>query len=537
LNLHKAAKVIEYVRSLGVVDFCLCAGARNSPFITLLDENRHYLESTGHLYHFFEERSASFFALGRAQQTQRPVAVITTSGTAATELISAAVEAFYTKTPIIFLTADRPPSYRQTGAPQSIEQIGIFTHYAAPTVDIVDDLNVLEKLEWSHQLPLHLNVCFAEPLLQGEIPKLEEGRWATAKSLRDSDLDLDSHSGSLFELKPEAVAFLSQCKQPLFIVSGLQPNERAFVCNLLKYLKGPWWIESLSGLRGHPDLESGRIKSSERWIQQLMADRVFDGVIRIGSVPTTRVWRDLEERFTLPVLSLTNGSWSGLARSSAVAPLTALSNLCQHFTDKPHGLSDSHQDADLKISAQILWAMKRFPQSQLSLVHHLSQLVGEQPLYLGNSLPVREWDWVAAANLPNAISGNRGANGIDGQLSTFFGWKPQNTHSWALLGDLTTLYDLSAPWVVPQLNGATWTLAIMNNAGGHIFKPMFGREAFLNRHQLNFKGWAEMWNLSYQCLESLDHGLNTPPQILELRPCEIQSQLLREEINGLWTKN
>jgi 2-succinyl-5-enolpyruvyl-6-hydroxy-3-cyclohexene-1-carboxylate synthase len=142
---------------------------------------------------------------------------------------------------------------------------------------------------------------------------------------------------------------------------------------------------------------------------------------------------------------------------------------------------------------------------------------------------------VAEPILPSAISGNRGANGIDGQLSTFFGWMPESHHSWALLGDLTTLYDLSAPWILRQLSiSSSWTLAVMNNGGGHIFKPMFGRDAFINRHPYGFEAWADMWGLTYSCLPSLTAGLSDIPNILELRPSEQQSQTLRTEIENLW---
>lgn len=546
MNLIKAAKIIEFVRSLGVVDFCLCAGARNSPFITLLDDNRTLLETHGQLFSFFEERSASFFALGRAQKTQRPVAVITTSGTAATELISAAVEAFYSQTPLIFITADRPPNYRNTGAPQSIEQIGIFTHYSLPTIDLHDDLSALEGLQWAQKIPLHLNVCFSEPLLQGAFPQLTPN--PVLRRIAPAHATTAEHANS-----PEWQEFFTHCKQPLFILSGLSQSERTLVHQQLKDYSGTWWIESLSGLRGHPDLESGRIKSGERLVQYLLEKKVFDGIIRLGSVPTTRVWRDLEERFLLPVLSLSSGSWSGLARPSKVVSLSELGPVMHYLKARRDPqvlaakttpltssslLSDNPtpwRRLDETLTEKIDAAIAAHPQSELHLVRQLSLWVKEQPLYLGNSLPVREWDWVAQPILPAAITGNRGANGIDGQVSTFLGWLPTGQHSWALLGDLTTLYDLSAPWILQQLPNASFTLVIMNNAGGQIFKPMFGREAFINRHNLSFAGWAQMWGLTYLCLEHLEQPSGTPPQILELRPSEKATHALRAEIEQIWT--
>src|SRR5262249_9638323 len=112
-------------------EWCACAGARNSPlFLELLERG------DLHTFRFFEERSAAFFALGRIQATGRPVAVLTTSGTAAAELFPAVIEAHYTGAPLVAVTADRPRRYRGTGAPQSIEQVDLYGGYAAASWDL-----------------------------------------------------------------------------------------------------------------------------------------------------------------------------------------------------------------------------------------------------------------------------------------------------------------------------------------------------------------------------------------------------------------
>jgi 2-succinyl-5-enolpyruvyl-6-hydroxy-3-cyclohexene-1-carboxylate synthase len=532
MNLTLAARVIEFVRAKGVVDFCLCAGARNSPFITLLDENKSTLEKEGQLLHFFEERSAAFFALGRAQQSQRPVAVITTSGTAATELISAAVEAYYTQTPLIFITADRPPSYRGTGAPQAIEQLGIFSHYSYPTIDLFENTEALKSIQWNHRIPLHLNVCFAEPLIDEPIPTLNVGPtppWRSAASLQ-------AVSGASQSLD----RFFSKCQNPLLILSGLQGAERDYVAQHIARFGGVAWVESLSGLCGHPDVEALRLRSGERYLQSLMSSGQFDGVIRIGAVPTTRLWRDLEDKFRFPVLSLTDAPWTGLARASERAPLGYFSRVTDHYgLNQEARQKRAHlQRKDALLCKEIAALCERHPCSELAMVRQLSTGIGKAPLYLGNSLPVRHWDWLSEPHWHSSIHGNRGANGIDGQISSFLGWLPEEEHSWAVLGDLTAMYDLSAPWIVPKLKNQNFTLVILNNGGGQIFKPMFGREAFLNRHSFEFSGWANMWNLRYASGEKLDQDTFTnPPQILELRPSELETAILRAEIENLWKQN
>ena len=144
-NLAAARAVIERVRGAGVTDFCVCGGSRNAPLIAVV---------SGNIYSFVDERSAAFFALGRIKRDDRPVAVITTSGTAAAELLPAAVEAYYAGAPLVLITADRPARFRGTGAPQSIEQVGMFGVYAATDFD-----------RWNRRTPLHINIEFDEPLI------------------------------------------------------------------------------------------------------------------------------------------------------------------------------------------------------------------------------------------------------------------------------------------------------------------------------------------------------------------------------------
>jgi len=147
-NLERARRLVDEVRKAGVEDFCICAGSRNSPLIAVLGRL-----DAGSLFSFVDERSAAFFALGRIKQGKR-AAVVTTSGTAVAELFPAVIEAHYSAQPLIVITADRPARYRGTGAPQSIEQIGIFGPYAATSID-----------KWSGAAPLHINIEFDEPLI------------------------------------------------------------------------------------------------------------------------------------------------------------------------------------------------------------------------------------------------------------------------------------------------------------------------------------------------------------------------------------
>ena len=145
-NVGRARELIQQARAAGVAEFCVCGGSRNSPLLAVLGA------SDLRTFSFVDERSAAFFALGRIKQHGKPVAVVTTSGTAVAELLPATVEAYYSSLPLMLITADRPARFRGTGAPQAIEQEGIFGPYAAASFD-----------GWDQTAPLHINIEFDEP--------------------------------------------------------------------------------------------------------------------------------------------------------------------------------------------------------------------------------------------------------------------------------------------------------------------------------------------------------------------------------------
>ena len=149
-NVERARSLIARIREAGAGEFCVCAGSRNSPLLFVLGG------SGARLFSFVDERSAAFFAIGRIKLHGQPVAVVTTSGTAVAELLPATVEAYYSGLPLVLITADRPARFRGTGAPQCVEQEGIFSVYASQDAG-----------SWDQRMPLHLNVEFDEPLLDG----------------------------------------------------------------------------------------------------------------------------------------------------------------------------------------------------------------------------------------------------------------------------------------------------------------------------------------------------------------------------------
>ncbi len=241
-NLKLAQEVLEELFAWGVRELCVCPGARNAPWIALLSANPDLFKT----YYHFEERSAAFFALGRIRQTGLPMAVLTTSGTAVGELLPAAMEAYYSGFPLILLTADRPRYYRNSGAPQTAEQVGIFGTYTPHTFDLEagSASGALQSIrDLALTQPVHVNACFDEPLIDGLVPTLNFGY------LDPTKLTSNMTSNWAEPIPAEVQDFFGQVRSPLVLVGMLHSQEKEAVYQLLLRLDCPVYLEATSGLR------------------------------------------------------------------------------------------------------------------------------------------------------------------------------------------------------------------------------------------------------------------------------------------------
>lgn len=489
LERGTASKIIEELTRLGVVDFCVCPAARNAEFVSLLDES----DSIKPFYHY-EERSAAFFALGCARRTKKPVAVITTSGTAAGELLPACMEAYYTGVPLILITADRPRRFRGTGAPQAAEQVNLFGPYAPISKDIAND-EELDLSDWDQKSPLHLNVCLEDPTSKIACPNVVK---------RDEFSNIDH--------------FFASVSYPFIIVSALQQEEKNSVLNFLMQVNCPVYLEGVSGLRENSQLKHLQITNPDHILQNAAGSGYpIDGVLRIGGIPTFRLWRDLEES-TIKVFSISNLPFKGLTHGTLLH--TNLESFSYLIEDKIFKFKEWIQQ-DQQFQQQLQSRFLNEPQSSPSLIHRLSlQLPKHSHVYVGNSLPIREWDLAASfEDKQFHVTASRGLNGIDGQMSTFFGLCSKECENFAILGDLTTLYDMAAPWVLPQMDGISATVFVINNGGGKIFSRMFTSEVFQNKHELNFKPLAELWGMEYELWDGEIKALipSRIPRLIEIQ--------------------
>lgn len=508
MNVQLAQNALEAALRQGVSEFCICPGKRNAPLVALLSRNPEIKK-----YYWFEERSAAFFALGRSRATNRPVAVVTTSGTAAGELLPATMEAYYTGVPLLLMTADRPRHYRGTGAPQTAEQVGLLGRYVVYQEDLEEKEQSLLHV-WDKIGPAHVNICFDEPLhTPEEVTFIQHPVIGSHR--------IPSPNSNLQQLE----RFLKEVRTPLVVVGELQHDERNAVVNFLQQLKFPVYLEAISGLREDPRLAPWRIKRSDGlWKAAQAADYPIDSILRLGGVPTFRLWRDLEDlKGKIKMCSLSSRPFRGLSWGELICgDLNSL--LANPVASSSSGRGVSWLENDKHFTSKYVSLLESLPDSEASLVHQLSQRIANNSLvYLGNSLPIRYWDLAATdQNKGLQMYASRGVNGIDGQISTYLGLSNSDADNWAVIGDLTALYDMAGPWIISQLSPRNINIAVVNNSGGQIFARMFKEREFLHEHDLNFKPLADMWRLDYhlytQMPDELPLQLDNRPRLIEIVP-------------------
>jgi 2-succinyl-5-enolpyruvyl-6-hydroxy-3-cyclohexene-1-carboxylate synthase len=507
-----AVRVLGDAVKAGVAEFVVCGGARNAVLLEVLGQMANAEKMT--VWSHFEERSAGFFALGRTMATAKPCAVVVTSGTAVAELLPAVVEAFYQARPLIVISADRPEEFAHSGAPQAIVQDGIFSGYASR-----------EWNAWDGKSPLHLNVALGEDFEMGaqNFSEMECGEFSV-------DFGKPNVGGLARWLRERALGGL------VVMIGDLEPEEQDEVYHFCKDLAAPVVTEATSGLREM--LKNLAVVNESQFFKEKSPAKV----LRLGGVPSGRFWRDLEEMPKVAVWSVCRNGLRGLAREAdvlqgslerilpAMGEMEAIGDIAEMLE---HAKS-RRQSMEEAIAA--------FPDSEQGWMRTLSVYASiASGVYLGNSLPIREWNAYAQWERPvRLVRANRGANGIDGQISSWLGASADEEDAWAILGDLTTLYDLAGLKMLKQVETKGRVLVVINNSGGRIFDSVprlagmspQAKEWMSAETVVDFAAIARAWNMEYvkmSCADEFD-GVQEfeKATLLEIAPNPEQTRGFRE---------
>jgi 2-succinyl-5-enolpyruvyl-6-hydroxy-3-cyclohexene-1-carboxylate synthase len=522
---------VDELARCGMRAACTSPGSRCAPLVlTLAREQR--LRCYSHI----DERCAGFFALGLAKASGLPVAVTCTSGTAAAELAPAAIEAFQARVPLLLLTADRPPELRENGAGQAIDQLKLFGGAAKWFFEVGTHDASAERLRWMRTLAcraynvalegrpgvVHLNFPLREPLvIDGELPEDPTGRPGDHPYVRRSPTPVGVNDGRETQYLKRLVA---DAKRGV-VVAGRHERSTPLGEAAAAFCQAAGWpllADPLSGAR--------RGTAAIAHYDALLRDDAFaagavpDLVIRVGDLPVSKPLRTwLAGLGEIPQVALDpEGAWqdpaSILAESLALEPAGTLAGLTAQQPAADTDWLAGWRAADERAAETILGALgPREGLSEPAIAAELGTLLpATATLFVASSMPVREIEtfWPARENPPRVLC-NRGANGIDGIVSSAFGAAASVEGPVVLLiGDVALAHDIGGLLAATRLE-LKLTIVLVDNGGGGIFDflpishaPMAAEREIYARHiatptGLHFERAAALYGLAHERVETV----------------------------------
>jgi 2-succinyl-5-enolpyruvyl-6-hydroxy-3-cyclohexene-1-carboxylate synthase len=494
-----------------------------------------------------DERCGGFFALGAAKASGRPALVTCTSGTAAANLAPAVTEAFWARVPLIVLTADRPPELRDVGAGQTIDQLKLYGDTVKWFVEVGVHDATPARLRWIRSLacrtywtalerppgPVHLNFPLREPLvLDGPLPDDDTGRAGG----RPYVVSLPAAQASVASEGAHASG-------RIVIVAGARAGFGDRIAEIAARSAIPLLADPLSGARQGP----AAIAHYDMLLRDpgFVAEQRPQFVLRVGDLPTSkplRTWlAGLDD--VAQVAIHPDGGWHD--PDSAVG--MRLSGL---LPDAPlvtePGWLEAWRAADDAVEAAIGRVLGEGLSEPLVARGLPDWLPREALLYIASSMPIRDVELFSQArpSMPRMLS-NRGANGIDGTVSSAFGAAAAGDHPVVLLtGDLALVHDIGGLLAARRL-GLRLTIVLINNDGGGIFHflPVAGERDAFEEHVatpsgLDFEQVAALFGCAYarpagpeELRSVLERGLAAPgTKIIEIRTDREQNLALHRRV-------
>lgn len=492
LNTLWASIIVETLYRCGATTAVICPGSRSTP-LTIAFAKHSQIAAIPIL----DERSAAFFALGKAKRTGMPTVLVCTSGTAGANFYPAAIEAKLSCVPLIILTADRPAELRYCHAGQTIDgQSKLYgnlpnwqSEFALPQAD----LNMLRYLRqniiqaWKQSLfpvsgVVHLNIPFRKPLapvVQPEVARLQtefksqDFFGAVTNHIPPTICRIEPPTNSWLGKSGIIIAGLAQPKNPHAYVRAI-----ALLSNLLSF---PVLGEALSPIRNYADLNSNLISTYDSILRQqdLAKELIPDIVIQLGELPTSKQLRqwlsDIDvERWVIdrrydnfdPLHGKTihlQSSIEDLVNSlESSVKQGDRSQYCQRWCELENqtrkNLDSAFKSIDTLIEGKAAWLISQ-------------SLPSNMPIFIANSMSVRNAEYFWQPNNSKTIPYfNRGANGIDGTLATALGIA-DGDRGVLLTGDLALLHDTNGFLIAPKFKGHL-TVVVINNNGGGIFEML-----------------------------------------------------------------
>jgi 2-succinyl-5-enolpyruvyl-6-hydroxy-3-cyclohexene-1-carboxylate synthase len=528
-NLFWAQACVAELLRAQVKHAVICPGSRSTPLALAL-----FREKQIQSHVVLDERVAGFFALGLAKATQRPAALLCTSGSAGAHFFPAIVEAFFSRAPVFVITADRPWELHGFGAPQTMPQLGLYGSFVCLSANIPAPGESREALlhmravvaralacAQQNALPAHINFEFREPLCtQEKLPAEELPALPQVPSFVYAESSLAPRA-----LENVLSALNSACR-PLIVVGSSPANPRfasAVFC-LSEKLSAPLLAEAASNLRFQTPPNVPLIASFDI----LLRDEGFrkemkpDFILCLGGgLVSKHVQAWLSESNARIFMFLEHGVEADFQHVAEAVIQCNVVEACRflekHVSDKASDeASNRISDRDRTYAEKFVRMEKRAQQSLSALLEEAwcepaiaRKLVECIPsgsnCFISNSMPIRDVDAFAASSSKGIqVYVNRGLNGIDGLISTAKGVAAATQRPTVLLiGDLAFLHDVSG-WMLAKRLEEPFVVVVVNNRGGGIFHflPVAQQEdafedCFAFPHNTSFSKIAEVAGASY----------------------------------------
>jgi len=544
--LANAHALVEGLARNGLRYAVLSPGSRNTPLLIAFAEHPQVQPSS-----LIDERSAGFFALGLARSLDEPVALCSTSGSAAANYAPALMEAYWSRIPLIALTADRPPSLRELGANQTARQVGLFTPHVKWQIELPlpdgTQVSFRQAAAMAAQAlaiaqaeppgPVHLNLPFAEPLLPPPRRDLE----AELAELNPPHL----HPSGLPPLGDEALKvleeYLRRARRPLIV---LGPNLNASLAEELLAFAARQRIPLLADILSQARLQEAPaaighhdILLSTGWAPKA------DLILHLGAPPTSQALG----RFlaSAPVVRIESAPpyrdpWLASETLLFGNPIPWLRSASVPQAEA--GWLELWQAADQ--SAERLIEERASLWWEGTVVRaFLQHLPSPAQVLLGNSRPIRDAEALAWLPLGLRALGNRGVSGIDGVTSSALGASLVE-RSYLVLGDLSFLHDLGGLFAA-HVYALNLTVLVIQNWGGGIFHHLAQASRpehlhlFTTPHDLDLAPLVRAFGGHHQLLDDRSQLVLESPQgltVLEARFEGSQSPKIYAELRAELTE-
>lgn len=533
----------------GVTQAVISPGSRSTPVSILLHQR-----SEIKTYIDVDERSAGFFAVGLSKASQKPVALVCTSGTAAANYLPAVSEAKQSNVPLVVVTTDRPHELRDNGAPQTMNQLNMYGSQVKQFVEMALPEGTEEMYQYAYvqgaklsnlsyslpQGPVHLNLPLREPLLPDldlAVPKVKSVNTMTGKRcLSNAEIEKISQNWS--------------GKKGTFVV-GPSFDEEA-VRQLVDLAEQLGWVilaDPLANIRTF-GINSPTISPYyDTYLRYVKEDMMPDIIVRFGKLPVSKPLNQWLATFTGDYY-LVESETEWLDASKMMTTLIVsdevdfLSNMLETQLKRA---DESWLELFNKLDQIVVNSIKNqditlFSEGNITqVVYHTMQ--EKDQLFVSNSMPIRDLDtYLPVTKKRVTIYGNRGVNGIDGVTSTALGVAANDTtrHTRLLIGDLSCFHDTTGLAMATKYQ-LPITIIVINNDGGGIFSMLSQKDLptslfddlFATSTNVNFEAMANMVSLDYSSaeslieLESLLNDRPNYPRLIEVRTNREENAELR----------